>query len=136
MATKRASTVPVQKPPTKLDPKAIVSESASLTGKYLISIAQNAVIHPRSKLSSAAGPITIGENCIVNERALLGIDLKALKLESPGTVPEPGASVVELGSGVCIEIGCVIEAAYIGEGTVVEAGARLRRGCKIGKVLR
>lgn len=45
-----------------------------------------------------------------------------------------GEGAVRLGRGVVIEAGAIVEAREVGEGTVVEVGARVGRGCVVGKV--
>lgn len=64
------------KPPTTIDPTALVSSQASLTGTHPITIGANTVLHARCKLISDHGAIEIGEGCIVNERAGVGLQSK------------------------------------------------------------
>lgn len=39
-----------------------------------------------------------------------------------------------LDSGVMVETAAVVEAQFVGEGTVIEVGAKVGQGCVIGKV--
>lgn len=106
------------KPPTALASSVVIADTASLTGTYPINIGANSVIHPRAKLASAHGPITIGEHCIICERTLI----------SPADT-----AGVSVGDGTVVEVNAVLEGS-VGEGCVVEVGARVERGAKIGKV--
>lgn len=45
-----------------------------------------------------------------------------------------GEGAVRLGRGVVVEAGAIVEARSVGDGTVVEVGARVGRGCVVGKV--
>ncbi|MCJ1246170.1 hypothetical protein MMC30_003375 [Trapelia coarctata] len=126
-ATRRpASTAP--KPPTSISASCIIAETATLMGTYLITVATNAVIQPRAKLDSTYGPVTIGDGCIVWERASIGL-LSEVEDEE-GIISEG----VELGKNVTVEAGAIVEAQSIGEGTVIEVGARIGKGSVLGKV--
>ncbi|RPB03953.1 hypothetical protein L873DRAFT_1668434 [Choiromyces venosus 120613-1] len=113
MPPKPRPTEPISKPPTTLASSIVIAEGASLTGTYPIKIGANTVIHPRAKLSSAHGPITIGESCIICERTLI----------SP---PDAGGLVI--GDGTVVEVNAVVEGS-VGTGSVVEVGGR---NCKLG----
>lgn len=41
---------------------------------------------------------------------------------------------MEIGNGVVVDVGAVVEARRVGEGSVVEIGARIGRGAVVGKV--
>lgn len=111
-------------PPTTTHPTAVVSPTASLTGIYPITVGANTIIHLRAKLSSSHGPITIGEGCIIGERANLGLQDKE---------PDDGGKGVVVGSGVVIESGARVLGS-IGDGSVVEVGAEVKMGSVVGKV--
>ncbi|POS85514.1 hypothetical protein EPUL_002252 [Erysiphe pulchra] len=125
MSSKRTSAQPsAPKPPTSLDPTIIISEQASLTGKKLISIGSNTVIHPRCKLNSTYGTIEIGNYCIISERCRIG-------LQSEPSRGEADKLLVE--NGVVIETGAIVEASRIGEGSVIEINSKIGKGAIIGK---
>jgi len=111
------------KPPTSLAPTLVIAEQASLTGTQLITLGANTIIHPRSKLNSAYAPITIGNNCIISERSVIGLQ------SSPGH--EMDGVVIE--NGVVVEVGAVIEAKRVGEGCHIEVNAKIGKGVVLGK---
>ena len=125
-APKRPNTHPTApKPPTTLSSKVVISDSASLTGTFAIQIGDNSVIHPRAKITSGFGGVTIGEQCILCERSCVGF-------QSKGTAGS--SSTVTIEKGVTIEVGAVVEAARVGEGSVIEVYAKVGKGAVVGKV--
>jgi dynactin-6 len=48
---------------------AVICQDAELKGE--ITIGAGTVVHPKATLFAAAGPIEIGENCIVEENAVI-----------------------------------------------------------------
>lgn len=126
MSNKRISNQPpAPKPPTSLDPNVIISEQAYLTGKRLISIGSNTVIHPRCKLNSTYGSITIGNCCIISERCRIGLQSEPSRVDADKIVIE---------NGVVIETGAIVEACRIGEGSVIEVNSKIGKGAILGKV--
>lgn len=111
--------VEVPKPPVDFAPSIVVAETASLAGTHRIRIAANTVIHPRAKLNSALGPITIGRHCIISERT---------------QITAPDSQGLTIGDGVVVEVNAVVEAREVGEGTAVEVGVRIGKGAVVGKV--
>lgn len=118
MSSKRASTVPAgPKPPTSLASNIVISDSANLTGTHLITILDNTIVHPRTRLISLQGPITIGSTCIISERSAI----------------HPIGEGIDIGNGVIIEVGATVEARRIGEGCVIEVNAKVGKGAVLGK---
>jgi dynactin-6 len=123
--TKRTNTAPAApKPPISLAPAITISDSASLLGTKLITIGGDSVVHPRAKLISSLAPVTIGKACILSERSAVG-------LQSPSN-DQPEGVVIE--DCVVVEVGAIVEAKRVGEGTIVEINARVGKGAVIGKV--
>jgi dynactin-6 len=119
--SKRVSTIPAPpKPPASIDPTAIIANHASLTGSFPITIGAHAVIHPYAKIISTYGPVTIGDGCIIWEKAVVG-----------------GAGPASLAKNVVVETCAVVEGGSLGESSVVEAfgkvgvDAELGRGCRV-----
>ena len=112
------------KPPTSLASSLVIADNASLTGYHRITLGANSVVHPRTKLNSTYGPITIGNNCIISERSLVGLQSSADN-EGEGVILE---------NGVLVEVGAVVEANSVGEGCVIEVNAKVGKGAVIGKV--
>ncbi|KAL2016925.1 hypothetical protein VTK56DRAFT_2842 [Thermocarpiscus australiensis] len=167
MSSKRHSILPPvsqsgPKPPVHFSsPSITISDSALLTGTHPISIASDSVIHPRARLDSLRGRVTIGRRCVVHERATVGSSSStSLPSSSPPPPPSSGrinttttttaesesesqaqsqslssAAAVTLGDYVVVEVGAAIEAGdtVIGEGTTVGVGARVGAGAVIGK---
>lgn len=113
--------VEVAKPPVDFAPSIVVAETAALIGTHRIRIAANTVIHPRAKLNSSLGPITIGRHCIISERT---------------QITAPDGQGLTIGDGVVVEVNAVVEAREVGEGTAVEVGVRIGKGAIVGKVCR
>ncbi|KAG9239049.1 trimeric LpxA-like protein [Amylocarpus encephaloides] len=121
-SSKRVSTAPAApKSPTVLAPTLVIGEHAVLTGTYLITLGSNTVVHPRTKLNSTYAPITIGNNCIISERSIIG-------LQSPGS--DQGMTIE---NGVVVEVGAIVEAKSIGEGSIIEVNAKIGKHAVLGK---
>jgi len=114
-----ASAEPVAKPPVDLHPTCIIDGNAQLTGTYLIRVGANTIIHPKARLNSSNGPITIGESCIISERCLLQA------ADTNGLV---------VGDAILIECNAIVEGREVREGTDVEVGVRIGKGAIVGKV--
>lgn len=131
-------------PPTTISPTCIIADAAVLTGKHPIIISSNAILHPRARIVSTHGPVTIGEGCIVSEKASVGL----LNPPSPlvTTCADASANVAEqakdgdetpgvvLEKDVVLEPAAVVEAERVCEGTVLEAGSKVGAGAILGKV--
>lgn len=104
-----------------------IADSAVLTGSNPITIATESVIHPRARLESLGGRITIGRRCIVHERTTIGA------IGTKGKITENG---VTLGDYVTVEVGASIEAGntIISDGTTVGVGCKIAAGAVIGRV--
>ncbi|TIA04824.1 trimeric LpxA-like protein [Aureobasidium pullulans] len=121
---RQASAVPGPKPPCSIHPSAIISDKAVITGTHPVSIGENVVLHPFAKITSNTGAVRIGKNCIVGDRATVGLS------DSPGTF---AGTTVELEESVSVESGSVIQAEKVGTGSVVEANTTLGPGVVVGK---
>ncbi|KAI9714430.1 MAG: hypothetical protein M1820_000391 [Bogoriella megaspora] len=132
-SSKRASTATskqaLTKPPTEISPSAVIADKAILSGTHMITIGTNSVIHPYAKIVSNYGPVTIGDNVVINEKAIVG------------QAPHDESSNVDTGvyDGVIIEdnvnIGSssVVEASVVGEGSTIDVEAKVGTGATIGK---
>ena len=126
----RQSASKVSGPPLVSHSTALVSASATLTGSHQITLGPNAIIQLRSHLSSTLGPIDISEDCIIDERASVGL----LSPSFPRSQTDNGLILgVSLGRSVLIGPGATVEATSIGDFTVVETGAKIGRGAVIGR---
>ncbi|PBP25343.1 transferase hexapeptide domain protein [Diplocarpon rosae] len=124
MSKRQSMMPPPPKPPTNLSSSLVIADQATLVGTKLITLGSDTVIHPRAKLNSGYGFITVGSNCIVSERSQIG-----LQSDPPGD--EQYGVVLE--NAVVVEVGATVEARRVGEGTVVENNARIGKGAVLGK---
>ncbi|KAI2621922.1 trimeric LpxA-like protein [Hypomontagnella submonticulosa] len=131
-SSKRQSILPrVQsgpKAPVNFSSSITIADSALLTGNHTINISSESVVHPRAKLDSSNGRITIGRRCIIHERTSIG----ALSLDP---TPSESRDGVVISDYATIEVGAVLESGgtMIGEGCVVGVGSRVGKGAKLGK---
>ena len=134
MSARLRPTSTLPKPPTTLAPTAVIADTAVLTGSHRITIQASAVIHPRARLVTTNGAMSIGEGCIISERAIVG----AMPAEGSNILPTKegeGPREVLLGSDVLLEPAAVVEVgSTVGEGSTLEAGSRVCAGAELGKV--
>ena len=130
-SNKRHSMMPragqLPKAPVNLSSSVVIHDNAVLTGNHTINISSETVIHPRNKLDSSHGRVTIGRRCIIHERVQIG---------APSADPTKGEFGVTLEDYVTVEVAAIIESGCttIGEGCLIGVGARIGRGAKLGKV--
>lgn len=111
---------PVAKPSCKIHSLAIIADKAQLTGTHTVELAEGSILHPYCKIKAENGNVIIGKNSIINEAAVVGVS--------------QGSGDVVIGDEVNIEASSIIEAKAIGDGTSIEAKAKIGRGAIIGKV--
>ncbi|KXJ88524.1 transferase hexapeptide domain-containing protein [Microdochium bolleyi] len=116
------------KAPVNFSSSLIIADSAVLLGHHTINISSESVVHPRAKLDSSNGRITIGRRCIVHERTLLGAP-------SEDTTPIDSRDGVVLGDYITVDVGAVVESGgtTIGESSFIGVGCRVGRGARLGK---
>ncbi|KAH0293124.1 trimeric LpxA-like protein [Aureobasidium namibiae CBS 147.97] len=121
---RQASAAPGPKPPCSIHPSAIISDKAVIVGTHPVSIGENVVLHPFAKIVSNTGAVRIGKNCVVEDRATVGLS------DSPGAF---AGTTVELEESVSVESGSIVQAEKIGTGSTVEANSTLGPGVIVGK---
>ena len=133
MSSKRHSILPSTdrsgpKPPVNFSSSLTISGNAVLQGTHSITMQAETLIHPRSRFESHFGSILIGRRCLVYEQAHLGA--------RPADITNARPGGIAVGDYVTIEAKCVIEAGgtEIGESTLIQAGAKIGSGAKVGKV--
>ena len=119
-----ASSSQTPKAPTSLSSHCTISDTATLTGTNLITIRGDTVIHPRAKIISTYAPVSVGNCCILSERSNVGLQ-SASDNQSEGVIVE---------DYVVVEVGAIVEAKRVGEGSLIEVNARLGKGSVVGKV--
>ena len=118
------------KSPTTISSSAVISETATLTGRHHITIGSNTVIHPRCKILSNNGPVIIGSGCIISERSVVGLSISPAERLS-----EKDESLqIVIGDSVVIEIGAKVEARIVDEGSCIGVNSHVSPGVVIGKV--
>ena len=117
------------KAPVNFSSSITIADSALLTGNHTINISSESVVHPRAKLDSSNGRITIGRRCIIHERTSIGV-------ASADPTPSESRDGVVISDYATVEVGAVIESGgtMIGEGCVVGVGCKVGKGAKLGKV--
>ena len=83
-------------------------------------------MHPYARLVSLNGPVILGAGSMVWEGAVLGVTSDDCATANVGKV--------EIGRNVSIESGALVEASYVGDGTIIEANAKVGTDAVIGKV--
>ncbi|KAI9825446.1 MAG: hypothetical protein M1832_001176 [Thelocarpon impressellum] len=131
MASKRASLLPAgPKPPCTIHPTAIIADTAVLSGTFPVTIGANAVLHPRAKLLSTYGPVSVGAWCVIGERCVVGLSSPpSASKDIGGKVGEEGVVVED---ATTLEPGAVVEAKRVGQGSVIDVRARLNPGSSVG----
>ncbi|KAK3333733.1 trimeric LpxA-like protein [Cercophora scortea] len=120
------------KPPVQFSSSITIADSAILIGTHPITISTESVIHPRARLDSLGGRITIGRRCIVHERSTVG----AVGTEGGSrSKREEQPNGVTLGDYVTVEVNASIETGdtVVGEGTHVGVGSKIGGGAVVGK---
>ncbi|KAK0629156.1 trimeric LpxA-like protein [Bombardia bombarda] len=129
-SSKRHSILPPAgpKPPVQFSSSITIADSALLTGSHPITISSESVVHPRARLESLGGRITIGRRCIIHERSTVG----AVGTSNRTATTDKG---VTLGDYVTVEVGAAIEAGdtVVGDGTIVGVGCKVGAGAVVGK---
>ena len=116
--------------------KSIVCEESTLRGD--ITILPGCVIHPSATIIAEAGPIILGENCIVEEYATIHYGLP----ENASNSPSEPAPPLTIGVNNVFEVGCTVEANRIGDKNVFECKSyvgpeiSVSSGCIIGAGVR
>lgn len=118
----------------KIMPKAIVCECDESVFIGDITISGGCIVHPRVTIIAEAGPIIIGENCLIEEYATI-IHRGSIEIDAEPSAKPP---VLLIGSNNVFEVGCTIEATKIGEKNVFEgkstvsSGVTITNNCIIG----
>lgn len=134
-ATKRTTSsttaIPAAKPTTKVHSLAIIADRAQLIGPHTITIDSHTILHPYCKLSASSGNITIGVNCIIAEKALVGSS-DSSSPSRPGE-EETGGEDCIVAEGVSIESAAQVSGKRIGEWSTIGVGATVAKGAVVGK---
>ncbi|KAF2895730.1 hypothetical protein ILUMI_10434 [Ignelater luminosus] len=114
----------------KIHHGSIVCEESKLRGD--ITIGSNCIIHPSAAIIAEAGPIIIGDCCLIEEQAKI---IHRLPFDQSDKENTP---VLIIGSHNVFEVDCTVEACKIGDNNIFESkcyvGNKLTitNGCIIG----
>ncbi|KAL1513761.1 hypothetical protein ABEB36_003129 [Hypothenemus hampei] len=109
---------------------ALVCEGSKLRGD--ITVGSGTIIHPSATVIAEAGPIVIGENCLIEEQAKI-IHRVPFDQQNKENIP-----ILMIGVHNVFEVDCTVEASKIGNNNVFEpkcfVGSRVTvtNGCTIG----
>ena len=123
------------KTPLSVDPTAHLDPHAYIQGHHVITLGPGVLIHPRARLVSAHGPLTIGAGSTILERCVIGGPAPDLRDVVKGTVGDGDGQGLEtkIGVDVMVQAGAeVMAGAEVGDACVLEAKAVVERGTKIG----
>ncbi|KAF3490527.1 transferase hexapeptide domain-containing protein [Arthroderma uncinatum] len=148
-----ASSIP--RPPLNVHPAATISETAYFQGTHPISVGAGTVIHPRAKLLSFKGPVSIGEGCIIGEKSVIGgpvasnsglstpttpsATATAAPLDfaaglDPSSSPSPGKTVTIIENSVSIgPLATISAGSHIHSAAAIESSAFLGKDVKVGR---
>uniref|UniRef100_A0A6M2DDF7 Dynactin subunit 6 n=1 Tax=Xenopsylla cheopis TaxID=163159 RepID=A0A6M2DDF7_XENCH len=113
-------------PDLKIFGGALVCEDTTLTGN--ITIGAGTVLHPKACIIAEAGPVILGDNCIVEEYASIIYKSPDAKSSAP----------LIIGPNNVFEVGCTVYSHEIGENNVFESkcvvgsGIKIKNKCVIG----
>lgn len=126
-------TVSTCKPDIQPASTAYLDHQAYVQGTFPVKLGANVVVHPRARLLSFQGPLTIGAGTVIAERCVVGGPAP----EDPkGPVPPPPEEPVEttVGQNVMLHAAAQIECgSSLEDGCLVEPRAVVMRGVKMGK---
>ncbi|KAM5443408.1 hypothetical protein MferCBS31731_001729 [Microsporum ferrugineum] len=152
-AAQRPAAPSVPRPPLNVHPAATISETAYFQGVHPISVGAGTVIHPRAKLLSFKGPVSIGEGCIIGEKSVIGGPITSTSGLSTPTTPSTPATPFDFSSGLgpatspfpdkvvtiienSVSIGplaTVSAGAHLHSASAIEASAFISKDVKVGR---
>lgn len=138
---------PSTSPPVNISSQSHLDPACYVKGSHLLTIEANVVIHPRCRLYTDQGKVTIHGGSVLLEKCIIGVDKELNPEPKTPSDKSDGAKPIEddslsnpagskdtvvgphayLHSSVKIQPPC-----QIGEGTVLESGVVLLPNCEIG----
>jgi dynactin 6 len=119
-----------KQPPSTFDKTATIADTTSLSGVHMLNIGASTVIHPRTTILTHSAPVRIGAHCLISDLSTIGITTPT---HNPQNKRHSHAVIIE--DYVIIEPGCIVEGC-VGEGSILEAGAKIKRGAVVGRFCR
>ncbi|KAI5296168.1 hypothetical protein KEM52_005373 [Ascosphaera acerosa] len=148
----RSATSTTPRPQVRASSSAVIPDSVTFQGSYPVSIGAGTALHPRVKVLSFAGPVVIGEGCIIGEKSVIGAHAEAAASQHP-TQPQsqpqaapqaseaseiaperPKAQPTVVENFVSVGPLCTVSAGtYVRYCTTLEASAHLGANVRVGK---
>lgn len=122
-------------PPVNISSQAYLDPACYAKGSHNINIEANSVVHPRCRLYTDQGKITIRAGSVLIERCIVGFDKEL------NPIPEAFAAQLQADTNRDITIGphAYLQSSVkiqppctVGEGVLLEAGVTVQTGCSIG----
>ncbi|KAJ5679823.1 hypothetical protein N7462_008067 [Penicillium macrosclerotiorum] len=137
------------KAPLKADPSATIADTVVFQGTYPVTIGAGTIIHPRARFYAYEGPISIGDGCVISEKAVIGASpsssVSSRASPSSSTGPSPSSSSTDLtrptGQEIATRISyfviigpqsTVLPGAHIHSSAEIEALTTIHRNAEIG----
>ncbi|ERF68406.1 hypothetical protein EPUS_03724 [Endocarpon pusillum Z07020] len=127
-----SNVVPTTRPPLEVHPTAHLDPQAYIQGTSTITLGANVVIHPRARLVSVHGPLTIRAGSVILERCVVGGPVPDPKEPLPPPPEAPVNTVVA--QNVLLQASAEVQAgAFLDEACLIEPRAVIKKGVHIGK---
>lgn len=121
-------------PPLNISPQAYLDPACYAKGLYPVNIEAGSVIHPRCRLYTDQGRITIRAGSVLIERCIIGFDKELNPAPEAPTVQKPDSTNdISIGPQAYLQSSVKIQPpCTIGEGVLIEAGVTIQTNCSIG----
>lgn len=132
----KSSSSSIPKAPVTVHPTATIPDTTTFQGTYPVTIGAGTVFHPRARILSYEGPITIGESCIISEKVTIGNSPSSNPTDHTihhvGSTTSGSATIIEdfVSIGPLANIATGSRVRYAAS---VDASASLGRGVQIGR---
>ena len=120
------------RPPLEIHPTAHLDPQAYIQGTSTITLGANVVVHPRARLVSVHGPLTIRAGTVILERCVVGGPGPDPKEPLPPPPEAPVNTIV--GQNVLLQASAEVQVgAFLDEACLIEPRAVIKKGVHIGK---
>lgn len=127
-----SNVVTTTRPPLEIHPTAHLDPQAYIQGTFTITLGANVVIHPRARLVSIRGPLTIRAGTVILERCVVGGPGPDPKEPLPSPPEVPVNTVI--GQNVVLQASAEVQAgAVLDDACLIEPRAVIKKGVDIGK---
>jgi carbonic anhydrase/acetyltransferase-like protein (isoleucine patch superfamily) len=131
-STTSVNTGPHPKPPLEIHPTAHLDPQAYIQGIFPINLGAHVIIHPRARLVSVYGPLSIGAGTVISERCIVGGP--GPDPRSPLPPPPEVPLKTFLGHDVVFQAAAEVQAgSSIDDASLIEPQALIMSGLTVGK---